>query len=274
MPIAEQSKFACLKVEDDTSSDEERSVKFGKVKGNAGLKSTKKGSGSLIVHVVPQKAKNKGKKGKKAPQVVDETGLIIQDLNVDAAEMKYREELRQALKESYEASLKTVQNSNPEAKLSTAPDTAAAKVEKSEDCEKVEASNKSPVESLLKELDKKAKEVAAEVGSDGLSKSVGRAVLVYRKKLMDILEENSRLTEKLVQTQNNVDKYRSRCIKLCEILKDVELNEKADLIVQLEKAHQVETELGNQVGTLRGELMQATSKNREYEAKIKELSKR
>lgn len=58
----------------------------------------------------------------------------------------------------------------PEAKLSTAPDTAAAKVEKSEDCEKVEASNKSPVESLLKELDKKAKEVAAEVGSDGLSK--------------------------------------------------------------------------------------------------------
>lgn len=46
------------------------------------------------------------------------------------------------------------------------------------------------------------------------------------------------------------------------------------MTVELEKARNVEAEMGTQIGTLQGELMQARSKIRELENKLKELDKR
>ncbi|VDD91070.1 unnamed protein product [Enterobius vermicularis] len=271
MPIAQQSKFACLKIYDDTSSSEDegkRIMNIGQEKKgsqkSAGKKAAKKGenNGPLLVHVLPQKPKNRGKKHKKMPQVVDETGIVIQDPDLDPAEMKYREELRKALKESCETS-------SVKAQRSTETVTARPKVEKVEKVEEQQETKRSPAECAVMEIDKEAKKLLA-----GTSKNPESVVRLYRSKLLAVLEENSRLNEELSKAQANVMKYRSRYTKLCEILKDVEINEKAQLVAQLEKARQVETEMGNQIGTLRGELMQATSKNREFEAKIKELTKR
>lgn len=272
MPIAQQSKFACLKVDDDTSSSEDEGKKlmdFGKnkkgVRKGTSQKMTKKdGNGPLLVHFVPQKQKTKGKKNKKGSQIVDGTGLIIQDPDLDAAEMKYREELRQALKESCESSSVTTQRS-------TEADTAPPAVEKVKEVKVKESEElkRTPAECLILELDEEVKKTTT-----GSSKDMDLTVCLYRTKLLNVLEENSRVKEDLLKAQANAEKYRSRYTKLCEILKDVEINEKAQLVVQLEKARQVETEMANQIGALRGELMQATSKNHDYEARIKKLTKR
>uniref|UniRef100_A0A914S2V1 Uncharacterized protein n=1 Tax=Parascaris equorum TaxID=6256 RepID=A0A914S2V1_PAREQ len=57
-------------------------------------------------------------------------------------------------------------------------------------------------------------------------------------------------------------------------LLDYPVNEKAHMTAELEKARNVEAEMGTQIGMLQGELMQARSKIRELENKLKELDKR
>uniref|UniRef100_A0A9J2P422 Uncharacterized protein n=1 Tax=Ascaris lumbricoides TaxID=6252 RepID=A0A9J2P422_ASCLU len=264
----QQSKFAVLKIDDDSESsseDEGKRLVANAAKGRAGgsKKGGKGNSAGLVVHVIPPKPKLKGKKAKKLqPQVMDSDGFIVQDADEDFIERKFREDLREALKNSRESASNATQSPPTAARSSQPP------VEKTE-----EASEKNAMEVLVSDLDKQASAVMSR--TDGPSKArETQLITLYRTRLLETLAQLTVQTEAAVKAEAEANKYRNRYKRICELLRDAEVNEKAHMTVELEKARNVEAEMGTQIGTLQGELMQARSKIRELENKLKELDKR
>uniref|UniRef100_A0A915PMA5 Ubiquitin-conjugating enzyme E2 G2 n=1 Tax=Setaria digitata TaxID=48799 RepID=A0A915PMA5_9BILA len=285
MPIVgERSKFSCLKIYDDTSSssDSDGTKLIGKTaankKNHVNQKklTPNKSSGGFIVHPVPQKSKNKGKKGKKGPVIV-EGGFIVQDGDDEFLERKYREDLQQAIEHSREMA-STASANRVEEKLSSDVIT--------ESIEQEPVRMKDAVEILIAEVDSQASVLFTK--TDGLQKAKEqKLVALYRSKLIETLRQMMFEKEVKLKAESEVTKYKNRYKKLCELLKDAEgqllnntctltyshfVNEKTHMAADLEKARTVERELSSQIGELRGELMQARSKIRELEVKHKELA--
>ncbi|KAM3720734.1 G kinase-anchoring protein [Dirofilaria immitis] len=272
MPIVgEQSKFSCLKIYDDTnSSSDDNGTKLmnkstrnqNKNHGNEKKSATyKSGNGGLIVHSIPQKPKNKGKKTKKASVIVED-GFIVQDGNEDYLEKKYREDLQQAIENSRKMA-STVSTDHVQK-------TTLSDVHTDSRVEQEPVRTKDPVEMLISEIDSQASALFTK--NDGPQKTKEQhLVALYRSKLMETLRQMMLENQVKLNAESEVTKYKSRYKKLCELLKDAEVNEKAHMAADLEKARTVEKELSCQIGELRGELMQARSKIRELEVKYKEL---
>ncbi|VDK76229.1 unnamed protein product [Litomosoides sigmodontis] len=267
--LGERSKFACLKIYDDTSSsnDDNDGVKLMDVASSVQNKShgnqkkssaTCRNDGGFIVHSIPHKRKNKGKKNKKIPVVV-EGGFIVQDGDGDSVDKKYREDLQQAIANSLE-------------EASTASADRVQEIALSNHQTKEEPVRmKDEVEIFISEVDSQASALFTK--NDGPQKTKEQQlVALYRSKLIETLRQMRLENEVKLKAEAEVTKYKSRYKKLCELLKDAEVNEKAHMAADLEKARTVESELSSQIGELCGELMKARSKIRELEVKYKELS--
>uniref|UniRef100_A0A0M3J3K9 TACC_C domain-containing protein n=1 Tax=Anisakis simplex TaxID=6269 RepID=A0A0M3J3K9_ANISI len=127
-----------------------------------------------------------------------------------------------------------------------------------------------PAEALIDDLDKQAEALINKAsGAEKLRET--QLMSFYRKRLLDTIRELNAKSEALTKANADVEKYRSRYKKICELLRDAEVNEKAHMAAELDKARRVETELSTQIGTLQGELMQAKSKIHELEVKVREL---
>ncbi|CAG9531752.1 unnamed protein product [Cercopithifilaria johnstoni] len=270
MPIVgERSKFSCLKIYDDTSSSNDDNdgpklmggAESGQNKNDRNQKkssATCKSGGGLIVHSIPQKRKNKGKKTKKTA-VVMEGGFIVQDGNGDSMDKKYREDLQQATENNRE--IASTASANPVQEIAS-PDLQI---------EEEPMRMKDEVEMFISEVDSQASILFTK--NDGLQKTKEQyLVALYRSKLEETLRQMMLENEIKLKAEAEVTKYKSRYKKLCELLKDAEVNEKTHMAADLEKARMVERELSSQIGELRGELMQARSKIRELEMKCKELA--
>uniref|UniRef100_A0A183UXP1 TACC_C domain-containing protein n=1 Tax=Toxocara canis TaxID=6265 RepID=A0A183UXP1_TOXCA len=284
----QQSKFAVLKIDDDSSSSSEgegnKSVSLdGKGRSGGTKKRDKVTNSGLLVHVISQKPKQKGKKAKKMitsltkislhcntygvkkmkyfqlqPQVVDSDGFIVQDADEDYIEKKFREDLREALKNSRESA------SNVHTPPPTSAQTSETSVEKVEN-----VSDKNPAETVIADLDKRATELLNREG--GQNKARERQLMtLYRAKLLETLTQLTVQTEAALKAEAEANKYRNRYKRICELLRDAEVNEKAHLTVELEKARKMEAELSTQVGTLQGELMQARTRIHELEVRLRE----
>ncbi|EJW80792.1 hypothetical protein WUBG_08301 [Wuchereria bancrofti] len=293
MPIVgERSKFSCLKIYDDTSSssDGDNSTKLmgkmtpsqNKKHGNQKKSATCKSSSGFIVHSIPQKRKNKGKKTKKMP-IVMEDGFIVQDGDGDYMEKKYHEDLQQAMENSRE--MASTASADPVQEI------ASSDVHAESWMEQETLRTKDADEVLISEIDLQASALFTK--NDGPQKAKEQhLVALYRSKLVETLRQVVLDKEVKLKTESELTKYKSRYKKLCELLKDAEgmfyifilaassitffnsefqLNEKTHMAADLEKARTVEKELSCQIGELRGELMQARSKIRELELKYKEL---
>uniref|UniRef100_A0AAF5PYL4 Uncharacterized protein n=1 Tax=Wuchereria bancrofti TaxID=6293 RepID=A0AAF5PYL4_WUCBA len=272
MPIVgERSKFSCLKIYDDTSSssDGDNSTKLmgkmtpsqNKKHGNQKKSATCKSSSGFIVHSIPQKRKNKGKKTKKMP-IVMEDGFIVQDGDGDYMEKKYHEDLQQAMENSRE--MASTASADPVQEI------ASSDVHAESWMEQETLRTKDADEVLISEIDLQASALFTK--NDGPQKAKEQhLVALYRSKLVETLRQVVLDKEVKLKTESELTKYKSRYKKLCELLKDAEVNEKTHMAADLEKARTVEKELSCQIGELRGELMQARSKIRELELKYKEL---
>ncbi|EFO23134.2 hypothetical protein LOAG_05353 [Loa loa] len=272
MPIVgERSKFSCLKIYDDTSSsnDDDDGTKLmgkatlGQKKNHENQKKTVtyKSGGGFIVHSIPQKRKNKGKKTKKVPTVVED-GFIVQDGDGDYMEKKYREDLQQAIENSRQMA--------STASTDLKQGIASSDVHTESRIEQETVRTNDAVELLISEIDSQASALFTK--SDGPQKTKEQhLVALYRSELVETLRQMNLEKEVKLKAESEVTKYKNRYKKLCELLKDAEVNEKAHMAADLEKARTVEKELSSQIGELRGELMQARSKIRELEMKYKEL---
>ncbi|VDO23000.1 unnamed protein product [Brugia timori] len=280
MPI-----FSCLKIYDDTSSssDGDNGTKLmskvtpsqNKKHENQKKSATCKNSSGFIVHSIPQKRKNKGKKTKKASiPIVMEDGFKVQDGDGDYMEKKYHEDLQQAMENSREVA--STASADPVQEI------ASSDVHTESWMEQETVRTKDAVEALISEIDLQASALSTK--DDGLQKTKEQhLVALYRSKLVETLRQMMLDKEVKLKTESELTKYKSRYKKLCELLKDAEgielkiftivltVNEKTHMAADLEKARTVEKELSCQIGELRGELMQARSKIRELEMKYKEL---
>ncbi|VDN03474.1 unnamed protein product [Thelazia callipaeda] len=253
MPIvAQRSKFSCLKIYDDSTSSSDENG--DRLKKNSSSNKIKKcgdqavaGRSGLVVHPVPQRPKKRGKKKKKD---CEQAAQNIQ-------------EFTHCLRESLPSNA-DVENSNSTEDKSEQP--------------------KSAIEMLVSELDSKATDLLTK--NDGPQKVVRarynffrenltlypkelQLVALYRLKLLEMHQNLVAETQARLQTEAELIKYKSRYKKLCELLKDAEVNEKTHMAAELEKARVVESELSTEIGELRGELMQAQSKIRSLEMKRK-----
>ncbi|MCP9260337.1 Ubiquitin-conjugating enzyme E2 G2 [Dirofilaria immitis] len=260
MPIVgEQSKFSCLKIYDDTnSSSDDNGTKLmnkstrnqNKNHGNEKKSATyKSGNGGLIASVIV------------------EDGFIVQDGNEDYLERNTARyplfvDLQQAIENSRKMA-STVSTDHVQK-------TTLSDVHTDSRVEQEPVRTKDPVEMLISEIDSQASALFTK--NDGPQKTKEQhLVALYRSKLMETLRQMMLENQVKLNAESEVTKYKSRYKKLCELLKDAEVNEKAHMAADLEKARTVEKELSCQIGELRGELMQARSKIRELEVKYKEL---
>ncbi|KAK6038569.1 hypothetical protein COOONC_23925 [Cooperia oncophora] len=102
-----RSKFACLNIDDD--SDEEFTREFVPIQSLPRRKG---------VHAIEKRPK--AKKGNKEKVVDPTTGLVVQGVDENyASEQKYREDLKQALRESSQMAAK--QNKTPSPEKATPP---------------------------------------------------------------------------------------------------------------------------------------------------------
>uniref|UniRef100_A0A914V4W2 Uncharacterized protein n=1 Tax=Plectus sambesii TaxID=2011161 RepID=A0A914V4W2_9BILA len=285
MPVlaGQKSKFAVLKIDDESSSDDDEgftTVSSNRRPGSGKTGGTTKKVGGLVVHALPQKPKAKGKKAKKKPNVVvdgegitpnvvvDGEGITVQEEEGDHADYTFQQDLRLALEKSRleqeqtsERTKEPRQSSSSKVGTkpsSTKPTQAEAKVEKKEN----------PVEILLNQIDQEAASIVKKETSSGpVDRDLLKTALVslYRNKLLKVLVELNESTTTSVQYQSELKKYKERYKKLCELLKDVEVKEKAQLMVELERASKIETELSSQISDLQGKLEQAKSRIHELE---------
>lgn len=268
--VGERSKFACLKIYDDTgsSSEDEGSKLMAKTlptknKNRGSQKSAdKKTDGGLIVHTIPQKLKNRGKKNKKVPVVED--GFLVQEGDEDYLEKKYQEDLQKAIKNSLD--MASTASSFQRVSVTEVQVTKSGR-------QQDQANTKDAVEAQVSDADLQASILLTK--TDGPQKAKEQQlVALYRSRLIETLRQLTLENEVKLKAEAEMMKYKSRYKKLCELLKDAEVNEKAHMAADLEKAQKVENELSSQIGELRGELMQARSKIRELEVKNKELASR
>ncbi|MFH4982484.1 hypothetical protein AB6A40_009193 [Gnathostoma spinigerum] len=277
MPLlGEKSRFAVLKIEDDTdSSDDEgskekTSISAGKKKTLSKHKGKSQSPESgLLVHVVQQKPKPKGKKAKKQTgQVVDPDGFIVQDATQDYYERKYREDLQEAVRLSQQSASVTppppASKKNGRIKAETNKKAAAPPND--------ETPAKVTEAGPLKQYDDKVNAIIRAGGPPTFERE-RQLMDIYRSALEEKIKELSCQSDKLSCAENDVKKYKSRYQKICELLKDAEVNEKVHLKVELEKSREVEQELSGQIGELRGELMQAKTRIRELEEWLEKLKK-
>lgn len=230
-----QSKYACLKIDDDSSSSESESKNSvasragrkeatNKEQGKANNGNVKTASGALLVHVVKPKPKNRSKKNKflqkREEAHIPEDGLFAEPEEdfMSAAEKKFRKDLDQAIRNSRESSSK----------------------------------------------------VAFSAESDD-NKDITKLMDFYHKKYDEAVKINERQAEELAKWQGDAEKYRTRYKKICDIFHDAELCEKGQIVAELTRSRRVEAELGEQLGALRGELERARSKIRDLEAKLRQL---
>lgn len=244
-----RSKFACLNIDDD--SDEE----FTKVSANK-LASKRSGSngtgaprpkngGKLVVHAIEKRPK--GKKGNKEKVVDPSSGLVVQGVDENyASEQKYRENLKQALRES--------------AQMSTNHSTTAPSAKDSSPVAEEPREQRDPslVDRILESIDLESQKLRGSSIND--SDSV--LIALYRSKLTEVIEEMVEANEKVQSAQAEVEKYRTKYRKLVELFRDVEVTEKAKLVIDLEKSRSSEAELASQTVVMQRELEQCRSKLR------------
>ncbi|KAL3998601.1 hypothetical protein ACH3XW_15695 [Acanthocheilonema viteae] len=244
MPIVgERSKFSCLKIYDDTSSDDDDdSAKLmsgaasGQNKNHGNQKkssATYKSGGGFIVHSVPQKRKNKGKKTKKVSVVV-EGGFIVQDGDGDSLDKKYCENLQQAIENSREVA--STASADPVQEITS------SKIQ----MEGEPMETKDELEMFMSEIDSQASPLFTK--NDGPQKTKEQhLVALYRSKLVETFRQMMLENEVKLKAEAELTKYKNRYKKLCELLKDAEVNEKTHMAADLEKAKLVERELSSQI---------------------------
>lgn len=120
-------------------------------------------------------------------------------------------------------------------------------------------------------LNSLAAQTEAEVGRILRSEEKGKVDTVllslYRAKLEEASAEMETLRAGKAAAEAEAEKYKGRYKKLCELLKDAEVKEKAQLLVELEKSTALRQELGEEMAELSAQLAQATSRLANYEGK-------
>lgn len=250
-----RSKFACLYIGDD--SDEEFTVVRGnksssKMNNSCGSKSmvTKqpKSGGQLIVHAVQKRPR--AKKANREKVVDGATGLIVQGADDHyLAEQKYREDLKQAMRESAQLAMVNSSLAHPERNASS-------------DLENKEGDqNTPPVGKILRATDDESQKQNSP--SFKFEENTDPEVIqLYKKKLAEALDQAATAKQETQSVQAELERYRTRYRKLVELFRDAELTEKAKLIIDLDKTRTSEAELSSQLVVTQKELEQCKSKLR------------
>ncbi|CAJ0596170.1 unnamed protein product [Cylicocyclus nassatus] len=253
-----RSKFACLNIDDD-SDEEFTNVTKGKKGGSHKTDSHKvKNGGSLIVHSVEKRPK--AKRGPKAKVVDDATGLVVQDADENyAAEQKFREDLKRAMRES--AQLASSQNRSSSSNSEKAPGLTAGSSAKNDQENPSNKESLSIVEKILSSIEDESRKLSA--GFDRTdSKDDSMIIALYRSKLTEAIEQTLEANEKAQAAQADVEKYRMKYRKLVELFRDAELSERAKLVMDLERARTAQSDLGTQLAATQKEVEQYKSKLR------------
>ncbi|PIO56871.1 hypothetical protein TELCIR_21728 [Teladorsagia circumcincta] len=247
-----RSKFACLNIDDD--SDEEftrvaNNKAASKKGGQNGLGGAKvKNGGKLVVHAIEKRPK--AKKSNKDKIVDPTTGLVVQGVDESyASEQKYREDLKQALRESTQTAAKQTKAPSPK---ETTPPSVEVKEEHSP----------SMIDKILASIDEESRKQTKKPSADGETDADALIIALYRSKLTEAIEEMLKANEKAQSAQAEVDKYRTKYRKLVELFRDTEVTEKAKLVMDLEKTRTSEAELASQLVVTQRELEQCRSKLR------------
>lgn len=175
------------------------------------------------------------------------SGLVVQGVDENyASEQKYRENLKQALRES--------------AQMSTNHSTTAPSAKDSSPVAEEPREQRDPslVDRILESIDLESQKLRGSSIND--SDSV--LIALYRSKLTEVIEEMVEANEKVQSAQAEVEKYRTKYRKLVELFRDVEVTEKAKLVIDLEKSRSSEAELASQTVVMQRELEQCRSKLR------------
>ncbi|KAK6731615.1 hypothetical protein RB195_007841 [Necator americanus] len=242
--LESRSKFACLNIDDD-SDEEFTTVNKSKKGGPHGAVQKVKNGGTLIVHAVEKRPKTK--KPSKAKVVDTATGLLVQGVDENyAAEQKYREDLKRAMRESVQI------NRSPSNEQKTPP---------AEENSQTEQHDPSLVDKILDSIEEESRKRAGRTVNED-SKGDPVVIALYRSKLTEAVEEMIKANEKAQSAQADVEKYRMKYRKLVELFRDSEVSEKAKLVMDLERAHAAETDLANQLCAAQKELEQYKSKLR------------
>ncbi|KAK5986390.1 hypothetical protein GCK32_000365 [Trichostrongylus colubriformis] len=246
-----RSKFACLNIDDDSDeeftrvSNNKAASKKGAQNGNGGP--DMKNGGKLVVHAVEKRPK--AKKGNKEKVVDPTTGLIVQGVDEKyAAEQKYREDLKQALRESTHTTAKSKAPSSSEKEVSIPS--------------KAEEHTPSMVDKVLAAIDEESRKQGIKSSPNSEKDAHPLVIALYRSKLTEMIEETLKANEKVQAAQTEVEKYRTKYRKLVELFRDTEVTEKAKLVMDLEKARSTEAELASQLAVMQRELEQCKSKLR------------
>ncbi|XGW21298.1 hypothetical protein V3C99_004336 [Haemonchus contortus] len=249
-----RSKFACLNIDDDSDeeftrvSNSKAASKKGGQNGMAGPKV--KNGGKLVVHAIEKKPKPK--KANKDKVVDPATGLVVQGVDENyASEQKYREDLKQALRESSQMAAKQNTHSSPKEK----PPPVEVKESKTEESPSV-------VDQILASIDEESRKQGVKSSAGSTTDADPLVIALYRSKLSEAIEEMLKANEKVQSAQAEVDKYRTKYRKLVELFRDTEVTEKAKLVMDLEKSRTSEAELASQLVVTQRELEQCKSKLR------------
>ncbi|ETN86294.1 hypothetical protein NECAME_16421 [Necator americanus] len=237
--LESRSKFACLNIDDD-SDEEFTTVNKSKKSGPHG---SRVGVNFLHPFVAAVRVLT-------IIAVVDTaTGLLVQGVDENyAAEQKYREDLKRAMRESVQMTA----NRSPSNEERTPP---------AEENSQTEQHDPSLVDKILDSIEEESrKRTGRTVNED--SKGDPVVIALYRSKLTEAVEEMIKANEKAQSAQADVEKYRMKYRKLVELFRDSEVSEKAKLVMDLERARAAETDLANQLCAAQKELEQYKSKLR------------
>ncbi|KHJ96083.1 hypothetical protein OESDEN_03956 [Oesophagostomum dentatum] len=182
--LESRSKFACLNIDDD-SDEEFTNVTKSKKGGASGAGGQKmRNGGNLIVHPIEKRPKTK--KGHKAKQVVDSaTGLVVQGADENyAAEQKYREDLKRAMRESAQMAV----NRSPSSNSEKTPSPTLAESSKNEQ------HNPSLIDKILDSIEEESRKQAADANGDTKGDPV--VIALYRSKLTEAVEDMIKANEK------------------------------------------------------------------------------
>ncbi|KAK6037950.1 hypothetical protein COOONC_24544 [Cooperia oncophora] len=210
-----------------------------------------KNGGKLVVHAIEKRPK--AKKGNKEKVVDPTTGLVVQGVDENyASEQKYREDLKQALRESSQMAAK--QNKTPSPEKATPPPAPPVEVK--------EEQSPSMIDKILASIDEESRKQTTKSSSGGDKDADPLVIALYRSKLTEAVEEMLKANEKAQSAQAELEKYRIKYRKLVELFRDTEVTEKAKLVMDLEKSRTSEAELASQLVVTQRELEQCRSKLR------------
>ena len=266
------SRFAGLKIEDDSEEDEFTAI----VKGAA--KKGKKPVGGPAP-ASKSKAKNKHPRKKNASEA---TTAEWEALDAKLARSQFKSDLEAAISASKisateEAMIKSALQQTEAADAAAVASPPAAAKKKGKKKKAVSggmdgAATGAAGDGGGESLDDLASQTAAEVarilkaesrreGSGGGSGGVESVLVsVYRSKLETASDELTAMRAELAEKTEEGRKYKDRYKKLCELLKDVEVKEKAQLLVELDRSAKVREEMAEEISALSGELAQAKSR--------------